>query len=476
MLKLLMASPLVLLLAVFVMPHSVSALEVASALEVLVFSKTTGFRHVEAIPVGNAMLRQLAEEHHWKITFSEKNEVFTPERLATTDCVVWNNPSGNVLNPTQRIAFQAYLMRGGGFVGIHNAMHAEMNWPYYRETLGATFQGHGAGKDQFQASRVVLEEKCHPITRHFPASFRRTDEWYNFSPNPRPFVSKVLLRLDEATLNGPNMGGDHPIAWTNESEGERVFYTAFGHTASTFREPEVVEMFLQAILWAANTQQQTVLDEFNGCTPPGTWSIQQPFEGTFPFTADNDKLALTGIRSPVANQQLTREGVAIDAKRPYAMQTTFRITTTGGVQSFAMNFLQEDQPTDAKINAWSLNLDLNGDGTHAVIKHMGFRQGKFAALGPSQPAKWAKPNTEYIYRVDVNRRLDGSVQPKWVTAKIQELNGTVHEHFEVDYSKFPWQPNLDQPVRIGLNSHFASWEVRNLKVFYTDEIEENKGN
>ncbi len=439
----------------------------ASALDVLVFSKTAGFRHKEGIPAGNAFFKRLSQTAGWKTSFTEDSSEFNDEKLAATDVVVWNNVSGNVLNAEQRQAFKKYLERGGGFVGIHNAMHAEMNWPFYSRMLGTQFLGHGRKKDQFQDVEIVVENSRHPICRHFPTTFIRKDEWYNFKANPRPHVG-VLMHLNEATLSGPNMGGDHPVTWINESHGLRVFYTAFGHTAETFAEPSVQTMLYQAVLWGAGQDPQIIVDEFNGTTEPGSWVLQAPYEGTFPYKVQKDQLIMTGMKQPSANQQLTREGASVDATRAYAIEATFRITTTGGIQSFAMNFLQDDQPTDDPINTWSLNLDLRGDGTDGVIKKMGFVQGRYKAIAPHRPAKWARANTDYIYRIDVNRRLDGSFAPKWVTAQITTLDGTLQDRFEVDYSHFPWQPDLSKPVQIGLNSHFATWTARDLKVFYTD--------
>ena len=99
---------------------------------------------------------------------------------------------------------------------------------------------------------------------------------------------------------------------------------------------------------------------------------------------------------------------------------------------------------------------------------MGFVNGSFDAIAPHIAAKWAKADTDYVYRVDVHRRLDGSFAPKWVTAEITTLEGTVQTRFEVDYSKFRWQPDLTKPARIGLNTHFATWIAKDLRVFYTD--------
>jgi type 1 glutamine amidotransferase len=69
-----------------------------------------------------------------------------------------------------------------------------------------------------------------------PALWERTDEWYNFRSNPRGTV-QVLATLDEATYSGGAMGADHPIAWCQEIDGGRSWYTAMGHTKEAYAEP-----------------------------------------------------------------------------------------------------------------------------------------------------------------------------------------------------------------------------------------------
>ncbi len=431
----------------------------AEGVQVLVFSKTAAFRHSSAINAGNTMFSNMATTNGWSIDFTENSADFTEQNLSQYDAIVWNNVSGNVLNSNQEQAFKSYINNGGGYVGIHNAADAETNWPWYVDLLGsATFLNHGGGSDQIQNVGIDLEGITDPITSHFQPYFTRTDEWYNFTANPRPFV-EVLLSIDESTLSGPNMGGDHPITWKHEYDGGRVFYTGFGHTPESFSEINVITMLKEAVEWAANGR--VILDEFNGATQPGPWVIQKPYSGSFPYTASINQLEMTGIE-PGPNQHLVRDGIAIDATIPYTIETKFKILNSGGVKSFAINFLQDNQPASQNINTWSLNLDLLGP----VIKYMGFKNGNFQQIG-SRSAPWAVKNQEYIYKIEVNRRLNGDVAPKWVTATISKPDGNVMDSFEVDYSSFPWQPNLNEPVKFGLNSHFASWIASDLKVFYT---------
>jgi type 1 glutamine amidotransferase len=87
-----------------------------------------------------------------------------------------------------------------------------------------------------------------------PARWTRTDEWYVYDRNPRKDV-RVLMSLDDTTVTGANMNGDHPIAWYHEFEGGRSWYTGGGHTKESFKEPLFRQHIEGGILWAAGVAQ-----------------------------------------------------------------------------------------------------------------------------------------------------------------------------------------------------------------------------
>ncbi len=212
--------------------------------------------------------------------------------------------------------------------------------------------------------------------------------------------------------------------------------------------------------------QSIIVDEFYNGNVLGSWVVQQPATSNFSYLITPEQITMTGGAD---NQHLTRLNTNIDPNRAYAMYSKFKINSGEGIQSYAMNFLQGNQLVNDPINSWTLNLDLAGGG---IVKHMGFLNGSFRSIG-SHAAPWAQANTEYIYQIDVHRRKDGNYSPKWVTGKISNLQGIVLDHFEINYSNFPWQPDLNETAGIGLNSHGADWEASDLIVWYTDDLVEN---
>jgi cytochrome c len=215
---------------------------------VLVFSKTAGFRH-DSIPDGIALVRSLGAANGFRVDATEDAAVFTPQGLRAYQAVVFLNTTGEVLSSAQKAAFRTYVRQGGGWVGVHSAADTEHAWPFYGQLLGkgAWFVSHPA----IQTATLLREDAGHPSTRHYPASFPFTDEWYNFKADPRGAVD-VLLSLDESSYDpGGDAMGDHPIAWCHAIGQGRAWYTALGHRSETYADPAFARHLLGGILWAA---------------------------------------------------------------------------------------------------------------------------------------------------------------------------------------------------------------------------------
>jgi type 1 glutamine amidotransferase len=218
-----------------------------------VFSRTAGYRH-ESIEPARKVLAAIAERHAATFHATEDPAELTA-LLNDSDVVVFLMTTGEVLDDAQQSAFEDFIRRGGGFLGIHSAADTEYDWPFYETLNGAWFADHPV----IQAAKLHVERADHPAVAFLPQVWERTDEWYNFRTNPRAQVD-VLLTLDEASYQGGKMGDDHPIAWCHEAgplgKG-RAFYTALGHTVESWDEPLFLRHIEAALLWAAHIDDAT---------------------------------------------------------------------------------------------------------------------------------------------------------------------------------------------------------------------------
>ena len=227
---------------------------------VLVFSKTNGFRHADAIQEGVEALRGIAGRRGWSLFHTENGAVFDTPILDRVRALVWLNASGAPLSTSQRNAVRGWIEGGGGFVGIHAALddsHSSWEW-YQRTVVGAKFIGHTMDHPRVP---LKVERRDHPAMAHLGDPWEWADEWYSFDRSVRSEDGVgVLASLDESTYE-PRMKllwmdqdlamGDHPIIWTREVGAGRAFLSALGHNGSAFQAEEYQAVLEGAIAWVA---------------------------------------------------------------------------------------------------------------------------------------------------------------------------------------------------------------------------------
>jgi type 1 glutamine amidotransferase len=263
-----------------------------TAYDVLVFSRTTGFRH-DSIPAGIQAVRDLGAANTFTVTATEDPTTFTTTGLSRYQAVIFLNTTGDVLDDTQQSAFESYIRGGGGFVGVHSAADTEYDWPFYGDLVGAWFASHPA----IQQATVQVEDRAHAATAHLPQRWARTDEWYNYRTNPRS-TAHVLASLDESSYSGGSMGGDHPHTWCKTLDRGRSFYTGGGHTVESYADPAFRAHLLGGIRYAAGRTRADCRPEtgytplFNGSTTG--WSQAGPggFTNTDATLTSHDGLGL----------------------------------------------------------------------------------------------------------------------------------------------------------------------------------------
>ena len=236
-----------IVLATAMAPLSEPLAQPQRKMNVLVFTKTGGFRH-DSIPNAIAMFKELGDANGFTVEATEDSTIFAKDKLAKFDVVAFANTTGDILNDEQQAAFQEFMSKGKGFVGLHAASDTEYGWPWFGELVGAYFRSHPPGT--YEAD-IHMEQHGHETVKMLPKVWRRRDEWYDFKENPRKNV-RVLATLSEASFNHKGMGDDHPIIWCRELPGgSRSWYTALGHTKETYSEPLFRESVLAAIKWTA---------------------------------------------------------------------------------------------------------------------------------------------------------------------------------------------------------------------------------
>ncbi len=258
------------------------------------------------IPYGQEGLKAIGEASGaFQPVVSDDIVMFTPENIRQFAAIVLNNASGPWITPTAqdmskqplkqlggdaqavetvlRKSFLDFLENGGGVVCLHFAIAANRHWPEFQELFGATFTGHPWTEEV----GVTVEEPGHPLVAAFGGKdFRITDEIYEYGPPYDRAQLRVLMSLDPARTN---MGArwinrkdrDFALTWVKPYGKGRIFNTSFGHMASLYSNPQVLQFYLDAIQFAAGDLEAPTAPRESrpACQPvPGT----QPAAGMEP--------------------------------------------------------------------------------------------------------------------------------------------------------------------------------------------------
>ena len=221
--------------------------------EILVYAQYDQY-HKDNIPVGILVFKEMAQKHQFGLTWTMDAGIFTEESMKDYATIVFFNTKADQFTDEQKQGLKNYINNGGGFVGIHAATTTDGQWPWYNQLIGRVFTWH----PQIQSGILEVIDPEFPATLHLPKKWIWTDEWYNFS-EPKSDNLKVILKVDESTYNTTLglgepisvMGDFHPIAWYQEFDGGRSFYSALGHNPETYEDERHLELIYGGIYWTA---------------------------------------------------------------------------------------------------------------------------------------------------------------------------------------------------------------------------------
>ncbi|MCA5004920.1 ThuA domain-containing protein [Sphingobacterium bovistauri] len=224
---------------------SISLVFAKKTKSVLIFSKTTGFRH-KSIPKGVSVVSKLLKDNQIQFQHTEDAKYFHVDSLKKFDGIIFLNTTGDILDETQKKNFQKFIQSGKGYVGIHAASDTEHNWPWYGALVGGYFNSHPAVQD----ATINVINRTHPSTSHLQKTWIHRDEWYDFK-DVKPGLN-ILMNLDETSYKGGKMGKFHPIAWFQEFDGGRSFYTGLGHTDESYDSESFQKHIIGGVKYALN--------------------------------------------------------------------------------------------------------------------------------------------------------------------------------------------------------------------------------
>jgi uncharacterized protein len=193
--------------------------------------------------------------------YASGNRPTNAHNLDFFDAIFFYGLGDEELSAQQKSDLLAFVHDDGkGFIGAHSAIGAFYTWPQFGEMLGGCFDNHPWGTAEVP---VIIEQPGFPGMKPFPARFTLRDEIY--VPTSTPYSREkvdVLARLDATKLDlkVPDLhrtDRDFPVAWVKPYGRGRVFYSSFGHLDTSWDDPRIQKMYLEAIRWSLGLTQYT---------------------------------------------------------------------------------------------------------------------------------------------------------------------------------------------------------------------------
>lgn len=177
------------------------------------------------------------------------------ETLKKFDCVLFFT-TGNPLNQDEIKDLVTWVKAGGAIVGTHcgsDTLYAAKDRPWnqaYGELIGAYFDGH----PWHQKVKLKVEDLEHAAGKSFKSGDEITDEIYQFRPEPYSRTKlHIILSIDNSSIDvskGKRKDNDYAVAWCQEVEKGRSFYTSLGHRKEVWNDRRFQDHLLGGLNWA----------------------------------------------------------------------------------------------------------------------------------------------------------------------------------------------------------------------------------
>jgi type 1 glutamine amidotransferase len=172
----------------------------------------------------------------------------------------------------EKATLNAYVKRGGGIVTIHDSLCGPD--PAYFATLVGGGKKHG--ETNFSAGPIAyaIVDKGSPIMQSMSDQFTIEDEaFYSMTWAKSPGIHVLATaKMPPSRSAGTHEGEVVPQIWTYEhtvSGGQpaRAFVWMQGHLPANMVKPEIRDMLLRGIAWAAKKPVSELVD-YKTPTPP----------------------------------------------------------------------------------------------------------------------------------------------------------------------------------------------------------------
>jgi len=232
-----------------------SSVPAGRKIKLLILSGANNHNWKATTPV---LRKMYADSGRFTVTVTEDVPHLTGKDFAKYDCLVSNYTTypkvkGHRWPKETEKAFLDYIAAGHGFVLVHAASTAWMDWPEFGDLIGMTWQKDKAGKNisghgARHPFKIHFADTEHPITKGMKDFVHVVDELYHRQLLHKR--AKVLATAFSDKAKGGS-GADEPMIVLTRLGKGRCFHTAMGHDTKAMAGPGFQTLMLRGTQWAA---------------------------------------------------------------------------------------------------------------------------------------------------------------------------------------------------------------------------------
>jgi type 1 glutamine amidotransferase len=201
----------------------------------------------------------------------------TDAEIADVDVIVMYKGDAGYMTSGERATLENFLRRGGGLVGIHDAICAD-DTAWWASIMGGA-KKHGETNFTLEAPVTYTFPEAGGITQG-ATGFEITDEAFFLmtwaqAPGIKVLATSPIARTPSA---GTHAGEVVPQVWTYERTffprlGGQPTFRSFvwmqGHNYANLQNPQVLPMLLRGIAWAAKAPLDALMTVKTPARAPG---------------------------------------------------------------------------------------------------------------------------------------------------------------------------------------------------------------
>ncbi len=188
----------------------------------------------------------------FSVEITEKPDTIKSSDLANFDVVVsnWNSWPENDLrwSDSTEKALLSFIKKGGGFVTFHSSSSAFYAWPEFKEISTGAWVMDSAWHGKRSATRVMIKNSRHPITKGMSGFFIYDELWVNGGNNEK---FEVLGSATNEDISGKDIEVQPAIMVSKYGKG-KIFHTILGHDVRAMRNTGFQTLMLRGTEWAAS--------------------------------------------------------------------------------------------------------------------------------------------------------------------------------------------------------------------------------